>query len=313
MIDPHSDDFKIHFNDDEPDCYIEQEMAERKVDKLGQRLTMISILIPCIIGVIVFLAYLDVRKKYDEMKNSGAIEVQNLSSDLESRFSTLSLKFAKFEEAAGTRLSEIQNAITTAQKSLSDVTQQVEIRLNKQIANLKENKASKKDVDNHLAQIRQEVQPLQKDFAGLKGHMTKLDETVNTTHATLKQTITEYAQRFILFEETLNTLSASSLQLKSDIENVKNNTRQLTTGTISQDSLKLAMDKQREKQEQQLATLARNVEQQLSAIKAQVKRLHNLPPPAVETQKAIPPSPSPKTPAPSVKKKQGQIIEQDIQ
>jgi chromosome segregation ATPase len=313
MIDPRSDDFKIQFNDDEPDCYIEQEMTETRVDKLGQRLTMISILIPFTIGIIVFLAYLDVRKKYDEMKNSGAIEVKNLSSDLESRFSSLSLKFAKFEEEVDTHMAEIQNAITAAQKSITDVTQQVEARLNKTIGQLKEDAVSKKELEDRVTQVKTEIQPFQKEFSGLTAQLKTLDEALNNTDLKLKQSITEYAQRFILLEETLNTVSASSIQLKTDMENIKKNTSQLTADTINQESLNLAIEKQRLSQEQQLTLLARNVEQQLSAIKAQIKKLHNLPSQRIETKKKVPPSPSPNTNTAPVPLKPGQIIEQDIQ
>jgi chromosome segregation ATPase len=312
MIDPHSDDFQIRFTNEEPDDYIEQEITERKFDRLGRRLTIISILIPCIIGVIVFIAYLDVRKKYDEMKSWGAIEVQNLSSDLESRFSSLSLKFAKFEKDMGTQLSQFQKAAANAQQSVNQTAKQLETLLKKQIAKLDKGKASKQELKKSLTLIQQDVKPLQENLVDLKAQINQLDKNINMVNGTLKQTITEYAQRFIEYEETVNALNASAAQLKSDMGKLKDNTSQLTVDAIKQDSLDSALKNQYEKQEQRLALLARNVEAQLSAIKTQIERLKGQMP-GTHAKKTTPATPPPTSTKAATPPKQGPIIEQDIE
>ena len=81
---------------------VQTEVHELKLEKINQRVTLISILIPVLIVVVLVITYLDIKKRVVRTEDTGASEFQKLSTDLESRFSSLSLRQAKLEEAMTT-------------------------------------------------------------------------------------------------------------------------------------------------------------------------------------------------------------------
>ena len=91
---------KINDEVEEPeDSVVQTEVHELKLEKINQRVTLISILIPVLIVVVLVIAYLDIKQRVVRTEDTGASEFQKLSADLESRFSSLSLRQAKLEEA----------------------------------------------------------------------------------------------------------------------------------------------------------------------------------------------------------------------
>ena len=63
-------DFKFDEPDDEAyaDALYREEMKDLRVEKLNQRVAIITILIPCLIGVILFIAYRDLTGKVTEIR-----------------------------------------------------------------------------------------------------------------------------------------------------------------------------------------------------------------------------------------------------
>lgn len=84
--------------DDVEETPVASEINELRLEKISQRVTLISIIIPVLIVVVLVIAYLDIKKRVVQTEDSGAIEFRKLSSDLESRFSSLSLRQAQLEE-----------------------------------------------------------------------------------------------------------------------------------------------------------------------------------------------------------------------
>ena len=88
--------------DEEPDSeqmVYQDEAKDRKFEKLSHRVTIITILLPVLIGVIFYIAYRDVTSRVDQSKDVGAMEIQNLTSQLEENFAALSAKYGDLETA----------------------------------------------------------------------------------------------------------------------------------------------------------------------------------------------------------------------
>ncbi len=83
--------FRIRIDDESPDTGFEEEIKDRRIEKLSQRITFVSILIPCLIAVILFVAYFDIKKRVGSMHSSGEV----VSQDLDSRLSLVSEKTGK--------------------------------------------------------------------------------------------------------------------------------------------------------------------------------------------------------------------------
>ena len=96
--------FKLGGDDRENDAVMQAELQELKIEKLSQRVLLLTILIPCMIGIIVVVSYLDIKGRVSRTQSTGTIGVQKLSKEMESRFSSLSLEQAKLEEVQAKKI-----------------------------------------------------------------------------------------------------------------------------------------------------------------------------------------------------------------
>ena len=108
---------------------IPSEINELRLEKVSQRVTLISIMIPVLIVIVLVIAYLDIKKRVVRTEDTGTIEFQKLSTDLESRFSSLSVRQARLEGDVAKLFEQTNHATATIQvrlKELQDTLEQVE-------------------------------------------------------------------------------------------------------------------------------------------------------------------------------------------
>jgi hypothetical protein len=105
--------FTIRDMEAEPDSMYIADAENLRIEKLSTRITLVAVLIPCLLVVVLAVAYLDIKNRVINTQSTGSMGVQNFSKDLESRFSNLSLKQAKLEQ-----LAENTEALKTATAAL---------------------------------------------------------------------------------------------------------------------------------------------------------------------------------------------------
>jgi uncharacterized phage infection (PIP) family protein YhgE len=132
MKDQHEDDrqFNLRLNKDPEEIdepAIPADVNEFKLEKISQRVTLISILIPVLIVIVLVFTYMDIKRRVIKTEDFGEMEIQKLSKDLDSRFSSLSLRQARLEEALD-KLNDQNNRATAA----------IQVRLEKLNDNIKE-------------------------------------------------------------------------------------------------------------------------------------------------------------------------------
>ncbi len=72
-----------------------QEVNTLKIDKLSNRVTIISIIIPCIIGVIIIFAYLDMQERMVDADLTKMNQRKQMSEKLEEKLNTHDIQIAK--------------------------------------------------------------------------------------------------------------------------------------------------------------------------------------------------------------------------
>ena len=75
----------FNFNDNQDEDYAgelyRQEMKDLRVEKINQRVTIITVLIPCLIGIVLYIAYRDITGRVSESEFTGSKEVRALSEN----------------------------------------------------------------------------------------------------------------------------------------------------------------------------------------------------------------------------------------
>ena len=74
-----------------------QELNELKIEKLGNRITIISFILPCLIGAIIFYAYVDINHRVVDAKDSGQTEIQLITREMEDKINAMNVEMARLK------------------------------------------------------------------------------------------------------------------------------------------------------------------------------------------------------------------------
>ena len=175
--------FRIRLDDESPDTGFEEEIRDRRIEKLSRRITFVSILIPCLIAVILFVAYFDIKKRVGSMHSSGEV----VSQDLGSRIASVSEKQAKLEDMLVKKIEVELKEATTAIRYIRSAR-----------------KADNKTLKGAIAGIEKGLGPVRKD----------LKNTASKTKA-LDKNLTNFGKEFDKVKNDLNKVQADISLLSS--------------------------------------------------------------------------------------------------
>lgn len=217
-------DENIHFrmipDEEAEESDIPSQADELRIERLSQRMTLISILIPVLIVVILGIAYLDIKRRVIHTEDTGAETAQHLSENLESRFSNLSLSQAHLEEALAKVQDQTDQSLAKAQvnlKKLNDGISQVRAAMVSQ----NDLKAASKKMDHGLANVARSTDEI-------KAQVDMLNQSLPSRLGRLEQRLEGLSNRLTEFQKKLSSLenekidkAALDLALKLEILKTK--------------------------------------------------------------------------------------------
>lgn len=204
-------EFSIFGKSDQDADYIR--IIEGRLDSLGWKVALISIVLPCLIAIVVVMGYFSIRQKVTEFQDSGAATVRKLSNSMEERMAALQ----KSHDALSGRVEQAARAIkknsgllARAQRDIRSVGAE-----GRKIA--KNVGAVKKDVGrlfNDVGKLSNDVGRLSKDLALLDGRVNKLQNAVDGLRAQLDGLDKEKAGR----DELERVLSNNTQTYKKELD-----------------------------------------------------------------------------------------------
>ncbi len=208
--------FQFSANEDEPEVIHQNELRELKIEKLGQRVTLLTFLIPCMIGIILVITYLDIKDRVTRSHDTGAIGVQKLSKDLVSKFSSLSLEQAKIKDIQAKKLPELEKSaaflksrITKLQKSMDQMTASTISR--DELTRVAET------LTNRVADIPQGLQSDFETLALVDDRIVEDTRRISSDIKTLSNNMAEIDTRINIIRKEIETVSDKSID-KDDLE-----------------------------------------------------------------------------------------------
>jgi chromosome segregation ATPase len=194
--------FKMRLSDasqDEELAGVQEEVLARDIDelrmeKLNTRVTIISIIIPVLIVIVLVIAYLDIKKRVSQTEDTGAMSFQKVSGDLESRFSSLSIRIAQIEDSLKkltdasnqtsarleVKISKLDEAIKDARtklagkKETADSIAVLEKKVDTAATILDESKSSHQQLQGSVDQIRNSTSEQKNQLSGLEDKVSRL-------------------------------------------------------------------------------------------------------------------------------------------
>jgi len=258
MEEDQSPSFKISGND-EPEDIRQDELHDLKVEKLGHRVTLLTVLIPCMIGVIGVIAYLDIKDRVSRSQDTGAIGVQKLSKDLASKFSSLSLEQAKINDIHAKKIPQLEkdaaflrSKLNNLQKSMTQMSQSMINRdeLGRVVDNLvqKVNDAMPEGITAEVENIRSELSSLR-----------ELNDTIAA----------DGNQRQVSIAALTNSLS----QIKTDMDAIRQDIASLGDSAIDKGELELALKLKEIGYRQLLLDKTNLLEQEIQLLGEKIQKL----------------------------------------
>ena len=265
--------FRIRIDNESPDTGFEEEIRDRRIEKLSRRITFVSILIPCLIAVILFVAYFDIKKRVGSMHSSG----EAVSQDLESRIASVSEKQAKLEDMLAKRIESVEKTILSLQTELKEATTAI-----RYIRSAR--KADNKTLKGAIADIEKELGPVRKDLKNAASRIKALDMNLAN------------------FGKKLD-------KEKNDLNKMQADISALSSAKIDRKALDKALNAKQKIYEQKLKQIAEDLANKVESIRKRIKKIEMNMQSVAATAKPIPSKkPAEETAVPQP----GTIIEEDI-
>jgi chaperonin cofactor prefoldin len=195
--------FKMRLTDDIEERVIPAAVDELRMEKLSTRVTMISIMIPVLIVIVVVITYLDIKKRVVETEDFGSIGVQKLSTDLESRFSSISVRQARLEDDM-TRFTENYD------KTLA----RIEVNLKKVqdvLGDLQKSQASKKELQSSSADLSKRLDILASGVDENRTLIASLPQEVKSEIAQMKESLAAASIQMAALQDKLAVIDSRKI------------------------------------------------------------------------------------------------------
>jgi DNA repair exonuclease SbcCD ATPase subunit len=255
-----SSKFKIRVSDeDRPDSLLTERIEYQRFEKLNQRVTIITILIPILIGIMLFIGYRNIQEMVSQTQYMGARELTSLAQSLESTISNISVKQAKLEESLAGMLAEQEKMEETLVNSLKKMEATVQNSIKKtetSLAEIQAAKADKKDVAGELSGMENILASVQKD---LKAGQEKLHAEIKTID---KKMSDELAKSF----ETVNNVTTRIAECQADIG-------LLSAEKADKKLTEIALKNQEKYFQDQTSQMLRNLESKMESLNSGIKEL----------------------------------------
>ena len=250
--------------DEEPDserAIYREEAKDRRVEKLSHRVTIISILIPVLIGVVFYITYRDITGRVSQSQDTGAMEIQNLSSQLEENFAKLSTKYADLETALTQKLA----ALEKVDKSMKDNLKQAQDT----VAQINATKADKDAIDK----IDKALNPLRQELKAIKS----VTDDLQTQNNDLKQQLSELSANLTrLSASTEKTIKESTTAQTKALNTIQTDLTSLSDRKMDKDALQLELLKARKYFQRDLDETKSAIDKRLETMLRKIKDLEKV-------------------------------------
>ncbi|MBI5594211.1 MAG: hypothetical protein HY881_27495 [Deltaproteobacteria bacterium] len=275
MIYRNSSKFKIRAADEDPlaDSLVTEQIEYQRFEKLNQRVTIITILIPILIGIMIFVGYRSIREMVSETQDMGAKELTSLAQSLESTISNISVKQAKLEETLAGKVADqekveaaVQDSIKKMDAAVQDSIKKMEATVQNSIkktetslTEIQTGKADKKEIAGEISGLDNKLAGVQKD---LKSGLEKLN-------ADIKSIDKKVSDEFAKSAEIVNKVTTSVAECQADIG-------LLSAEKEDKKATEVILKNQEKRLQDQTAQLLRNLESKMETLNAGIKELEKI-------------------------------------
>ncbi|CAB1063810.1 hypothetical protein D1BOALGB6SA_8594 [Olavius sp. associated proteobacterium Delta 1] len=275
--------FRFDGGDQEPESYYHEELKDLRVEKLSLRVTLLTILLPCLIAVAIYFGYQNLSGRLSRSYDTGSLEIQRLTKELEALSKNFNEKLITFSTTLSTqdkdfgmsiegRLFAINKNIAKLKNDFKSLNEDLKRDLKQNqdtIEKLKASKTDKKSQAVAVEKINASIKPIKKELQKLNAIRQDL-KTVSGGIEELKSKLTK----------KIDALTVETGQVGKENEQLKASLTKLSGKTIDKDaladSLALEVFKLRKNFENQLAEAVSDLNQRLDSLQKEIEAIEKI-------------------------------------
>ena len=167
-----------------------QEINTLKIEKLSNRVTLISVIIPCLICAILVFIYLDMKKRVVDVDVTKKIQVEKMARQIEEKLNSLDLRIAK------NKFDFDQQLPPLAKK---------EQALENQVAKMSTSKADVKTIKADMGALNQKIKKNagqnKETLAAMEAVNLKILASITENNTQFQEKTSQIKQEITLFKE----------------------------------------------------------------------------------------------------------------
>ncbi|MFH1102409.1 MAG: hypothetical protein V1714_01400 [Pseudomonadota bacterium] len=213
--------------EDRPETGSLDKVLEKKIKKARSPVPYVAIALFCILGGLIGFGYFDLKKRFDRMNTTGAVEFDSLSKKLEQTL----ISHSENKQAIRGTLSE---KFTSIGKKINDLRETLQV-VEKKMSALETAKPDKKEIEGEFAKMNQAVSLVQKELATatreisanikksdlelakMAGNIGKMNNGMGQIHSSLDNLSSQKVDKRILDIQFNGELRSYRLALKEAI------------------------------------------------------------------------------------------------
>ena len=203
MVEDHRSEFKIRIDEDEPArTLFHPEVENRQIDKLRRRITFMSIFTLCLLAIALTYAYIDIKKQLGSFHTSD-------TRDVESRFSSLSVKCAELEADFSNKITTLETAVAVLKTGLDQTAVSLHkssAALEKTVQAIQTAKADKKEIAGLKKEIAATAAAFGRDTEIFSDRLKNMDD--------------ENAAALVAFQKAMASADKEMADLQSSVSDL---------------------------------------------------------------------------------------------
>ncbi len=232
------DRFRFEPGDEEPELAVVDEELKKRVNRLSQRISFLTLLLPSLIAIVIYVAYHDLAQRLTRTQSSDLRSVEKLATDTEQKTAALSARLGEIEAALAQAVNA-QAKLQPLQEDLRKAGSELD-KLNAAKADKKEVEEAAKRNEEALAAVNKNVQALAKEVQTLAPFREELGVS-----ATLRSEIQTLSGRLQKLEGSLGKdltgLAGYMDRSRSEMEKVRSELSGLQARKLDRDGLELEL------------------------------------------------------------------------
>ncbi len=288
------DKFRFQLGEDEPEPPAIDEALQRRVHKLSQRMSFLTLMLPCLIALVLYVAYRDISLRVAQTQHSELQSVDRLAADLQLKSDALLARVSELEATVGAKLDDASKSVFALQEGIKKTEAAVE-RQNTDKADKKELQDSAARVDAALAVLSKDLQGHTREVQGLTKDLQALApfrEELGSASA-LRNDVASVSARLQKLENSLGKdltgLAGYMDRNKTELTQIKTELANLQSRKLDRESTDLEILKAKKSYQTALDQEISRIEKTLSAIQRRLDQIERaFAPPARGTAPAAP-------------------------